>query len=239
MKIIRLSETDSTNHYLRQCVEGDEEVVVTADFQTAGRGQGTNTWESERGQNLLFSMRVGGQGVAVARQFLLSMAHALAVHEALSRHTGNVSIKWPNDIYWLDKKIAGTLIEVNVGRQGISSLLIGTGINVNQEVFRSNAPNPVSLRQIVGHSVDREQLLHDIVESQQKYQRMLAAGEYKQIVSSYHERLYRREGYHPYRDAQGPFEAQLERVADDGRLLLIDKDGRHREYRFKEVQFII
>ena len=239
MKIIRLSETDSTNHYLRQCVEGDEEVVVTTDFQTAGRGQGTNTWESERGQNLLFSMRVGGQGVAVARQFLLSMAHALAVHEALSRHTGNVSIKWPNDIYWLDKKIAGTLIEVNVGRQGISSLLIGTGINVNQEVFRSDAPNPVSLRQIVGHSVDREQLLHDIMESQQKYQRMLAAGEYKQIVGSYHERLYRREGYHPYRDAQGPFEARLERVADDGRLLLIDKDGRHREYRFKEVQFII
>jgi BirA family biotin operon repressor/biotin-[acetyl-CoA-carboxylase] ligase len=77
------------------------------------------------------------------------------------------------------------------------------------------------------------------MESQQKYQRMLAAGEYKQIVSSYHERLYRREGYHPYRDAQGPFEARLERVADDGRLLLIDKDGRHREYRFKEVQFII
>ena len=240
MKRIHLAETDSTNRYLRELPPGDEELlVVTTDYQTAGRGQGTNTWESERGRNLLFSMRMGSQGVPAARQFLLSMAHALALHEALSRLCTHISIKWPNDIYWRDRKMGGTLIEVRVGSQGIRDCIVGTGIDVNQSTFLSDAPNPVSLLQVLGHEVDREQLLAGIIESQTRLLDLLAAGRYASISQMYHAALYRREGFFSYRDSNGEFEARLKRVADDGRLMLVDRDDHQRCYWFKEVQYII
>ena len=144
--IIRLQTVDSTNRYLHDCPPvGEEEMTVAvADYQTAGRGQGTNTWESEAGANLLFSLMVHPCWMPVGRQFLLSMAGALALKETLDAYIDFVTLKWPNDVYWRDSKLSGTLIETTVNSRGIGRCIFGIGLNVNQREFRSDAPNPVS-----------------------------------------------------------------------------------------------
>lgn len=242
IKIIELEKTDSTNRYLHDYVPLPDEdmVVVVAGYQTAGRGQGCNSWESEQGKNLLFSILAHPGGVPPSRQFVISMAMALALCDVLMQETGGgISVKWPNDIYWNDSKISGTLIETAICRNGIKSCIIGTGVNINQEVFRSNAPNPVSLRNILGHDVDCRAVLNRIVARFGHYMDVIAAGRAADIVGMYHKVLYRRTGFHLYCDADGEFEAEVAGVEECGRLMLRDRSGVVRGYFFKEVKFII
>lgn len=241
IKLIRLGETDSTNNFLRaHSPECDADMVVaTAEHQTAGRGQGTNTWESAPASNLLFSVITRPQGVDVAQQFVLSMAEALAVKAALDRYTGGITLKWPNDIYWNDRKICGTLIETSVSRRIINRCIFGTGININQRTFTSDAPNPVSLAQITGHDTDREEILGHFLEAFVRLHAMANNGRGDDISRLYHDALYRRTGFHAYRDKDGVFMAETMRVDMDGRLHLTDDCRRERSYTFKEIQFII
>lgn len=239
-KIIRLSEIDSTNRYLRE--EHDEDwdgmVVAVADYQTAGKGQGVHTWESEDGKNLLFSIKVHPRWVPVRRQFVLSMAEALALKDALDSYVDGITLKWPNDVYWNDKKISGTLIETSVDSRGIKTCIFGTGVNVNQTVFRSDAPNPVSLAQILGHEVDKEEVLQKILDAFEKYYELLRRADYQDVSGIYHLSLYRRKGYHRYRDADGEFDGAFVEVEDDGHLILHDKQGVIRSYAFGELRFL-
>ncbi len=230
-KIIHIDETDSTNRWLRE-QGGEEDMVVWADYQTAGRGQGTNRWESERGQNLTFSVLLHPSQLQANRQFTLSMQVSLALCEALGQHMGDLSIKWPNDIYWRDAKIAGILIENRIHGMLVRDSIIGIGLNVNQRRFLSDAPNPVSMWQVCECETDRENLLRDILDA---LQRLLG----KDVRQQYLAQLYRREGFHPYADKDGAFMAQLMDVEDDGHLILQDEEGRRRQYAFKEVSFII
>ncbi len=241
MKIIRFDEIDSTNSFLHGYHEGDdvETVVAVAEYQTAGRGQGTNHWESERGKNLTFSVRVAPKGVRVACQYVLSMCMALAVKDVLSEHAEGMTVKWPNDIYWNDKKISGTLIETTIAGKNVKTCIFGTGININQTEFLSDAPNPVSIKHIVGHEVDREELLKKVMRNLEKYLKIVYSGERKKIHDAYMNCLYRKEGVHKYRDNNGTFEASIERVEDSGHLVLRSTDGRERRYGFKEVAFVL
>lgn len=238
-KIIRLKEIDSTNCFLREYKEEGEEdmLIAVADFQTAGKGQGTHTWESEKGKNLLFSIKVHPHWVPVRQQFLLSMAEALALKDALDTYVDGITLKWPNDVYWNDKKISGTLIETTVDSKGIKTCIFGTGINVNQVEFSSDAPNPVSLCQILGHEVDRDELLQKIVDAFEQYYELLRRADYMDVSGIYHLALYRRKGFHRYEDADGEFEGALVEVEDDGHLILHDKQGVMRSYAFGEVKF--
>jgi len=230
-RITHIDETDSTNRWVKD-YGGEEDMVVWTDYQTAGRGCGTNSWESERGKNLLFSVLIHPTDIAVNRQFHISMAISLAICDALGQHIGDLSIKWPNDIYWRNGKIGGILIENTLQGTTIRRCIIGVGLNVNQRTFRSDAPNPVSLWQICEHETDPEQLLGDILQSFEKY--------YVQDVrEQYRSMLYRSNGFHPYTDKDGAFMAAIHNVEDDGHLLLTDEDGRLRRYAFKEVQFVI
>ncbi|HEY9551677.1 MAG TPA: biotin--[acetyl-CoA-carboxylase] ligase [Prevotella sp.] len=239
--IIHLKETDSTNDYLRHLpTETENEMtVVVADYQSAGRGQGTNSWESEAGKNLLFSLRIHPRGIPVGSQFLLSMAGSLALHEVLSSYAKGFTLKWPNDIYWNNSKVSGTLIETTVGAGGLKSCIFGVGINVNQRTFRSDAPNPLSLCAIVGHDLDCPTLLKQILAAFEKFCQMLERGEHREVSERYHEVLYRRKGFYAYRDAQGVFEAALVEVENDGHLVLRNRAGELRRYAFKEVEFIL
>ena len=239
-KIIRLEEIDSTNRYLKNYrEEGDEEMIVAvADYQAAGKGQGTHTWESEKGKNLLFSIKVYPHWIPVRRQFVLSMAGALAVKDALDSYVENITLKWPNDVYWNDKKISGTLIENTIDSKGIKSCVFGIGLNVNQLVFHSDAPNPVSLAQILGHEVDRDEVLKKILDGFEKYYELLRRADYMDVSGIYHLSLYRRKGFHPYRDADGEFEGALVEVEDDGHLILHDRQGRIRSYAFGEISIV-
>ena len=230
-KIIHIGETDSTNRWLRDR-RSDENLAVWADFQTAGRGCGTNSWESERGKNLLFSLMIHPEEVRAAEQFRISMAISLAICQTLEQHIGDVSIKWPNDIYWRNGKLGGILIENRLKGSRICDSIIGVGLNVNQQVFHSDAPNPVSLWQIHGQETDREQLLTEILS---RFENCLQAD----VKAAYMARLYRRKGFHPYADGQGAFMAEILDVESDGHLLLRDENGEDRRYSFKEVSFII
>ena len=152
-RIIRLDETNSTNNYLRELLAGDalpEGSLVIADFQTAGKGQVGNSWESEARKNLMFSLLLYPDFLPANRQFLISQIASLSVKETLDGYIDSVTVKWPNDIYWKDRKICGMLIENDLSGQHLYCSVIGIGLNINQEVFRSNAPNPVSLTQITG-----------------------------------------------------------------------------------------
>lgn len=236
----------STNTYLRELKGGDpayDYEVAVADFQTAGRGQKGNTWESEQGKNLLFSILAHPRNIKVRDQFYLSEAIALAVSDAViavigPEFAGGVSVKWSNDVYWKDFKMAGILIENTLQGDRILDTVAGVGLDVNQEVFLSDAPNPISLKNITGRVFDRDALLTDIVERFIGYMER-AEQDRADVDRMYRERLYRREGYHPFRDAAGEFEACIEGIRPDGCLMLLTRGGEHRVYEFKQVQFIL
>ena len=230
-EVIHISETDSTNRWLHEH-PSEHDVVVVADYQTAGRGCGSNTWESERGKNLLFSMLVHPEGVRATVQFHISMAVSLAICDALEQYIGDLSIKWPNDIYWRNGKLGGILIENRLQGGVIRDSIIGVGLNVNQQRFHSNAPNPVSLWQIYGQETDRLQLLDDILSR-------FDAERVADVKARYVARLYRRKGFHPYADKEGAFMAEFVDVESDGHLLLLDEYGRQRRYAFKEITFVL
>lgn len=241
----RSDSIGSTNTYLRELDGGDPSYdyeVAVADFQTAGRGQKGNTWESEQGKNLLFSILGHPSNIKVREQFYLSEAIALAVSDAVIAAVGpefadGVSVKWSNDVYWKDFKMAGILIENTLQGDRILDTVVGVGLDVNQEVFLSDAPNPISLKNITGKDYDRDALLFDIVKRFIGYMERTEQ-ERADVDLLYRERLYRREGYHPFRDLNGEFEACIEGIRPDGCLMLQTRSGEHRVYEFKQVQFI-
>ncbi len=238
---MHLHETDSTNRWLRHhAAEGI--TAVWADYQTQGRGQGNNHWESERGQNLTCSLLLHPQGIHANRQFRISMAVALATLDTLQPYTGEgLSVKWPNDIYWRDSKLGGILIEHRLQGNSIQDTIAGIGINVNQLHFRSDAPNPVSLRQITGRETDRETLFRELQQRihDRLQQDLNRDSLHSDLKARYMQVLYRRTGLHPYRDTQGTFQATIADVEDDGHLLLQDAQGHRRRYAFKEVAFVL
>ena len=241
IKTIFIEETDSTINFLREYggEEGGRMTVVSAESQTAGRGQGSNKWESEAGKNLLLAVKTYPKNLPARRQFVLLEAGALAVKDALERHTDGISIKWPNDVYHGDRKISGTLSECTIAHGLVTSCITGTGININQLSFVSDAPNPTSLAAIIGHETDRENILNVFVSRMSAYLDMIDNGLYDEIHAAYKAALYRRHGMHAYRDAGGTFTATMETVMPDGRLVLVAQDGGRREYSFKEVSYII
>ena len=234
-----LSETDSTNSWLR-ANGGEEDMMVCTEYQTAGRGSGPNTWESERGKNLLYSVLLHPTRVPAASQFILSMANALALWDTLSNYLSDIKIKWPNDIYWKDQKICGTLIEPTLQGPFIKSCIIGTGININQQTFRSDAPNPVSMSQILGHEVDRKDVLEKVIINTCKYIDEVKAGDWDAIRTHYRSHLYRLGETHSYRFSDGSEAAcKLTNVSDDGHLELLHPHRGPLRFTFKEVQFVV
>ena len=240
-KIIQLQETASTNDFLRRYEpEGEWLTVAVADYQTAGRGQGGSHWESERGKNLLFSMLVFPKMLPVRRQFLLSEAAALAFRDVLGSFLGDeeVTVKWPNDIYWKDRKLSGTLIETTLTARGMGRFIIGTGINANQTCFVGDAPNPVSLWQIIGRETPLEEVLHTLCDTLLSLEDSLPENA-EALHREFLGRLYRGEGEHPFRSQGVVFNASIVDVAPDGILSLRLSDGSIRKYAFKEVEFVI
>ncbi|MDR2970274.1 MAG: biotin--[acetyl-CoA-carboxylase] ligase [Tannerellaceae bacterium] len=243
MTIIHLDEVLSTNRSLRERLDGKRSLpegsVLWADAQTAGRGQAGNSWESEAGKNLTFSTVLYPDVIPANKQFLISQITALSVKETLDLHTGGITVKWPNDIYRHDRKICGMLIENDLAGSTIRCSIQGVGINLNQEVFRSDAPNPVSLKQITGLTYDREEMLHQFLSRFHAYYLMLLQEDEDEIRARYHSALYRSDGFYPYEDCEDRFDAAIEEIEPAGHLILRLRDHSLRRYAFKEVNFII
>ncbi len=238
-----LPQTDSLMNDLHAASVSIEEggyQLLTTDFQTAGRGQRGTSWESENGKNLLLGFRFSPTGVKASQQFLISEVVALAACRTLRKYAGaEVTIKWPNDIYFGNKKLAGMLIDHTICGADIASTFVGIGINVNQESFLSNAPNPISLRQILGKEVDRAAVLRNFLKFTTEGMNALKRGETESISRHYHAALYRSKGHHIFKDAEGAFKAKIQCVADNGTLMLRDEQDNLRCYTFKEIEFLI
>ena len=240
---IHLAETDSTNTYAKQHAHAPGILLVTADHQTAGRGQRGNSWEAAPGRNLLFSLALHPTQLAASQQFVLCELISVALCEVLRRYTDGIRIKWPNDIYHHDRKLSGILIEHDIEGTHLARTIIGIGLNVNQAHFTSDAPNPISLCQILGHEVSRQALLTQICDAFTALYQAMPTAHSAPWRDALHRRytalLYRLGTPAPYRDAQGTFSATLRHVDLDGRLHLEDKQGTLRSYLFKEVEYII
>ncbi|MDR1258494.1 MAG: biotin--[acetyl-CoA-carboxylase] ligase [Tannerellaceae bacterium] len=240
-RTIRLKETSSTNIYLSRLLDVEplaEGTLVVAESQTAGRGQQGSAWESAPGENLTFSILLRPADFPAIRQFGISQVVSLAVKETLDVFAGDISVKWPNDIYWRDRKICGILIENSVLGQNIQTSVIGVGLNLNQTLFTGDAPNPVSLRQITGEICDREAILSRLVGNLFSGYSMLTGGQESVIANAYKSALYRGAGeFFMYRDAGGLFEACIHDVEPSGHLVLQLRNGAFRRYAFKEVSY--
>ena len=249
-RMLELDEVDSTNNFLRHLdTQDDQMTLVTAEFQTAGRGADTNRWESAKGENLLLSLRVTPANLPVSRMFALSETTALAISDVLGAFLSltspkggrGVCIKWPNDVYYEDSKVAGILIENDLQGAKIRCSTIGIGINVNQRRFLSDAPNPRSLADIVGHDVERHLVLEQFMERVLQYMKSLDEGKddvLDVLHEHYKEGLYRMGEEHKFIDEMGVFCAKIIDVEQSGHIILQDEKGIRR-YEFKQLKYII
>lgn len=239
--LIILDCVDSTNNYATNHLVNEgwiEGTVVLTDFQDKGKGQSSNSWESENGKNLLFSMVLYPSFIPVQYQFLISKVIALGVCEVVSLFAENASIKWPNDIYVGNKKIGGILIENAILGAEFSYSVAGVGLNVNQHKFISDAPNPISLFQLTGIEYDRDEILKMVIQSINKWYEILKRKEFSVIDTAYLKRLYRFGVDAKYEDDSGIFTGRIVGVDQTGQLMIEKGSGEVRAYYFKEVAFL-
>lgn len=239
--IVRLEVIDSTNNYAKQQImenELAEGTVFLTYEQTSGRGQQKNAWESEPRQNLLFSIVLCSDFIEMRRQFQLSKVISLGIYSAINKYVSGVKIKWPNDIYVGDRKLCGILIENSVMNGVLNNSIVGIGLNINQTVFRSDAPNPVSLKMLTNQHYDCEVILSEVLSEIDKYYCMLRDGHDEWIDREFLTALYRLNEMHLYKSEDGLFEGQIVGVNEIGQLLIRKKDGKVLEFHFKEVEFL-
>ncbi len=235
-------EIDSTNRWLREHAKDfDHGFYVDADFQTAGKGQATNKWESEKGKNLLFSLLLEPEKIPIKRQFLLSELVSLTIVDVIKKHLDcDVCIKWPNDIYVGDKKLCGILIETFLNNGIMQKAILGIGLNVNQTVFKSDAPNPISMKNVAQKDFDRKLILSDLIGKILKSYDNFSLEKSEELQQRYFAVLYRNSGFHQFSLPNGEnFEAKIVKVEPTGHLILSDEKGDFRSFAFKEVQFVL
>lgn len=246
-----IRQTNSTSTLLREQYTDSLPNLYTirTDYQLAGRGQAGNGWESEDSKNLLFSTLLRCE-VSPAEQFRLTMWVSVAMVEMLLKYlpAEGLTIKWPNDIYYGDKKLAGILVENTLVGSKIAYSIVGIGLNVNQLEFLSPAPNPISMQQISGKEYDVENLLEEYLAVLKRWQNVPLPD----LQAAYMSYLYRRRGMYPYverevslvptaiaQSAEGAFRAEIQGITSQGELVLQTEKGETRTYHFKQIRFVI
>lgn len=217
--------------------EGD---VVWAGQQTAGRGQRGHKWLGGEGENLMFTAIFEPRFLPPVRQFLFSEAVALAIVDAMREWGIEAKIKWTNDIYVGDSKLAGILIEHRLVRGELARSIAGIGLNVNQTVFDNSLPNPVSMAQISGRQFDCREVLDSVVEKLQQRYMQLRQGEAGALQEEYHNTLYRLDEQHWFALPDGnSFRGTIRGVEASGALLVEEEEGAVGSYMFKEIEFVL
>jgi BirA family transcriptional regulator, biotin operon repressor / biotin---[acetyl-CoA-carboxylase] ligase len=240
-RIINLPETGSTNEYAAALLKQEaveEFTVIRALAQTAGKGQKGSSWESEAGKNLTFTLVTRPVFVPLEKHFYLSIAASLAVTDALQKFLPQILVKWPNDFFAEGGKLGGLLIENSLVQNRFRESLIGIGVNINQEVFRSDAPNPVSLHTLTGKDHSPDECLQGILACYLKRYEQLRAGYFSFLLEDYYSRLL---GYNFWMNYETPgkkFRARIQGVRDTGELMLEHKSGVVEDFSFKEVTLL-
>jgi BirA family transcriptional regulator, biotin operon repressor / biotin---[acetyl-CoA-carboxylase] ligase len=169
----------------------------------------------------------------------LSKIASLAIFNWLSKRNVLASIKWPNDIYIENKKVAGILIEISIQGDSIFSAVVGIGLNLNQMEFSSNAPNPVSLKMITGVEYNITDAAGELRQIFMELYQQLKTGAYYEIDSAYFTNLFRSNTWEWYKEGERLHEARIVGIGEYGQLLLENRTGQINSYFFKEIQFVI
>ena len=238
---VHLVQIDSTNAYLqRKQLECDiRNWVVSGDEQTAGKGMGSNGWESEVGKNLTFSLALEMGFLPAERQFLLSEAVPLGIIEVLDTilPPEKLSIKWPNDIYFENRKLAGILINSTIKANMMDISIIGIGLNVNQMQFQDWPTHPISLKMIAGKDFDLQPLLEQVVESIYNKVQILKTNP-SDIEKTYLQRLFRYRTWADYEVDGKTLRLFMTGIDAFGRLQLLDKENKPYRFAIKEIRFL-
>jgi len=241
--IIRLSTTESTNASALELLaksRPEEGSVIITDFQTHGKGQDANTWESERGKNLIFSL-ILYPAFKADQQFILNKSISLGIRDFLTHElpSSNVTIKWPNDIYIEDKKACGILIQNSVIGNQFDYSVIGIGLNINQTVFTSKAPNPVSLKMVSGLEYNLDYLLARLLHCLFERYTQVKLLNSKKIETEYHSALYRNLVWHYFILNGTKVYARITGTTQYGQLLLETEKENLMICDVKDVKFIL
>ena len=249
-----IRQTNSTSTLLREQYSDalPNLYTIRTDYQSAGRGQAGNSWESEDGKNLLFSSLLRCS-VSASEQFYLTMLVSVAMVDMLAQYLPQegLRIKWPNDIYYGDRKLSGILVENTLMGGRVAYSIVGIGLNVNQQEFHSKAPNPVSMQQITGQEYDVQMLLEDYLKVLEHWMNVPS----QVLKAAYMGHLYRRVGWYPYVEREvsvaptaiahaddplvHPFIAEFVSITPNGELVLRTQRGDIKTYHFKQIQYII
>ena len=241
-KLLFFENLPSTNTHTAELLKKNnlpEGTIVYTNYQSEGRGYSGNKWESENGKNLLFSILLFPSFINTEDQFLISMTISLGICDFLMRFIPACSVKWPNDIYVKNDKIAGILIESSVMGNQIENTISGIGLNINQDKFLHTVPNPVSLRLLTGMSYDLPACLNQLSMDLDKRYKQLIAGDYGQIKEEYISKLYRLNEWFKFRDIKGIYTGRILNVTDFGRIQIERENNNISEYSFKEIEFIL
>jgi BirA family biotin operon repressor/biotin-[acetyl-CoA-carboxylase] ligase len=263
---IELQSVDSTNKYAMSLVhqgrlpEGQyaaqHGLAVFAHEQTKGKGQRGKSWSSEKGSGISLSIIINPYPLMVSEVFRLNICIAVSVYEFFRKYAGDeTKVKWPNDLYWRDRKAGGILIE-NVVRSGESGVgnqewgvrsqklttgnwqlaIVGIGLNINQAAFPADLPNPVSLKQITGKSFDAVELAEELCVVIDSYFHLLLAGKFDSVFQAYQAILYKKGEKVKLKKGNRVFEATIAGVAETGQL--ITRHAIEERFEFGEVEWV-
>lgn len=240
--LIELDSVDSTNSYLKNLMNSanpPEGTVVITREQTAGRGQQGASWASEPDSNITLSVLLYPDFLDADKQFYLNMAVSLGVKDFCEFILKDeVKIKWPNDIYHLNRKLGGILIENTVTGQRLSSSVVGIGLNVNQRQFDVSIPNPVSMTQITGQTFDLSTLVNDLCAFLEKYYLQLRQQHFNFLERAYTDALFRYQQTYEFKKGGQVFKGEINGVTKEGKLV-IHCQGKEQRFAFKEVEYVI
>jgi len=240
--LIHLETVDSTNNYLKELLKLEEKptegTTVITQEQTSGRGQQGNHWESNKGENITLSFVLYPTFMDARNQFMISKMVSLGIVNFLKTFIGDIKIKWPNDIYVGDNKIAGVLIENTIMGNSISSTVVGIGLNMNQKTFSAALPNPTSLSLLTGNTYPLEELFAVLFEKLNYWYNKLKSGKVDDIDIEYLYLLYRYQKHHQYKAGDEVFTAKIIDIDQFGRLCLLNEKKELLQFAFKEVQFL-
>lgn len=242
MRIDKLHTIDSTNDYLRRISKKEnaqEDIVVWALEQTAGKGQMGTHWTTEKGKNLTFSVYRKIKRITIDEQFFALMAASLAIKDVLTKlQIKKVSVKWPNDILTDKNKICGILIESVIQKNKLNAMIIGVGLNVNQTQW-IELPRATSIKTETGIHFNLEEILTMLLDQFHYYVKLLLDGKFSQIKEAYEACLFKKDKPATFTTPnEKRFVGIIKGVTNTGKLILLEEDNITNEYDLKEIQLL-
>lgn len=240
-EIIRLESVDSTNDFAKSKIEEfsvKKNFVIVAKEQTNGRGQRGNLWFSEKGKNITCSIAIFFDSFLIENQFYISKVVSISIINALSFFKSGFEIKWPNDIYFEKKKIAGILIENSISGKNLNYSIIGIGLNVNQEIFENDLEKATSLKNIISKNIDPNFLFELILKEISILINLLEKKMFEEIDLYYFQFLMNYKILAKYSDNSGVFKGKIIGIENSGHLIIEKQTSEIKKYDFKEIVFL-